>query len=134
MATSIAFPFTLDSRGRISTSSDSTSLYMGKIRTVLSTSVLQKPMDPLYGFDMGRSLYENMGNFFPAVRESIYRALNRALPEVTIVDIQFSPIQDSDYPQYTANILVSLPNGADGSIAINSSIFSSNGTISGSIQ
>jgi len=134
MATSIAFPFTLDKGGKIRSTTDDTSLYMGKIRSVISTAVLQKPMDPLYGFDMGRSLYENMGGFLPAVRESIYRAINRYLPEVTIVDIQFSQIQDSDYPQYTANILVSLPNGADGSIAINSSIFSSNGTISGSIQ
>jgi len=134
MATSIAFPFTLDNGGRIRTSNDYTDLYMGKIRSVISTAVLQKPMDPLFGFDMGRSLYENMGSFLPAVREAIYRAINGYLPEINIVDIQFVPIQDADYPQYTANILVSLPNGADGSIAINSSIFSSNGTISGSIQ
>lgn len=134
MATSIAFPFTLDKSGAVRTTDDDTALYMGKIRSVISTAVLQKPMDPLYGFDMGRSLYENMGSFLPAVRESIYRALSRSLPEITIVDIQFVPIQDADYPQYTANILVSLPSGADGTIAINSSIFSSNGTISGSIQ
>jgi hypothetical protein len=130
----IAFPFTLDNSGKVSTTTDDTSVYMGRIKSVSSTSVLQKPMDPLFGFDMGRSLYENMGSFLPAVSESIYRAISRCLPEVTIVDIQFSPIQDREYPQYTANILVSLPNGADGSIAINSSIFSSNGTISGSIQ
>jgi hypothetical protein len=134
MATAIAFPFTLDSKGRIRTTTDDSDIYMGKIRTVLSTAVLQKPMDPLFGFDMGRSLYENMGNFVPAIKESIYRALGRALPNVRIIDIRFSPIQDVEYPQYSINILVSLPNGEDGSIAINSSVFSSNGTISGSIQ
>jgi len=133
MAITISFPFRLDNRGIIQTTTDESEHYLSKIRSVLSTSVLEKPMDPLYGFDMGRSLYENIGSFIPAVKDAIYRAVSLNLPDVSINDINFIPLNEGDTPQYRINILVDLPNNKNGNISISSSTFSSNGTISGSI-
>jgi phage baseplate assembly protein W len=127
----INYPFTLDALGRINSTSDNNKIYLDKILTLLSTPASQRPMNPTYGTDIFRALYETGQDYEQAIRESVLRAMSIHLPQITVDSITISDTDDSG----TSNVEIyfTFPDGTNSEILLNSKNLNPNGTEIGDI-
>ena len=121
----IAYPFNLDSFGRIVSTTDSNKVYLDRVLTLLSTMVYTRPIKTGYGADVSRSLYETYNRYDVAIAESIERAMGVFLPEVQIEDLRITEPDGEGVS--TVDLTVILPDSSVNYLSINTGYFSSNG-------
>jgi phage baseplate assembly protein W len=131
MSVTISYPFTLDPLGRIVTTSDANKIYLDKVMILLSTAVGQRPMNPLYGTDIFRALYECGGDYNQALIEVIQRAMATHLPMISVEEIEITDPDDSGIS--LVNISFGFPDGTTEKVSLNSSYLNPDGTKIGDI-
>ena len=130
-STAINYPFTLDSLGKIVSTSDDNKIYLDKIMTLLSTMVGQRPMQPMYGTDILRALYECGEDYDLALRDAINRAMATFLPAVSVNYITIEEPDNTGVSKVT--ITFSFPDGSTNEVSLNSSYLNNDGTQIGDI-
>lgn len=128
----IRFPFTFDSTyGLVVQTTDDNTIYTDRVRTLLSTAVLQKPMQPDYGVDIHRSLYESGHDHELAIRDAIITGIYTHLPEVKIfsMDVVTAGIDG------TVSIKLDLeyPTGKVDTTIVSNAFLLADGTVAGNI-
>jgi phage baseplate assembly protein W len=131
MSTTISYPFTLDPLGKIVATSDVNKIYLDKVMILLSTSVGQRPMDPSYGTDLFRALYECGGDYNQALIEVIQRAMATHLPMISVESIDITDPDDSGVS--LVNISFGFPDGSTEKVSLNSSYLNPDGTQIGDV-
>ena len=127
----IKFPFQFDSFGRIISTSDSDTIYRERVLTLISTVVLNRPMNPTYGTDVPRAIYENGGDASNAIPTAVNRAIAQYLPSVKVASIDITGPNETG--EMSIDILVELPSGTQTSITAPYSALSSSGVSLGEI-
>lgn len=127
----INYPFTLDVLGKIVTTKDDSKIYLDRILTLLSTPASTRPMDPRYGADIFRSLYETGHDYEQAIREAILSAISTYLPQIIVDSIAVLEADESGYSNI--EIYFTFPDGTRSEILINSKNLNPDGTEIGDI-
>lgn len=127
----IKHPFSLDTFGRINSTTDSNKIYLDRLLSLLSTDVYQKPMSPNYGTDIIRALYETGQNYTQAIQEAIERAVSTYLPNLKIVSIRF--LETTPEGVSNVEVSVSFPDNTVNSISVSTASMLSNGAILGEL-
>ena len=112
----IAFPFRIDTYGRLMTTDDPSKIYLDRLYTLLSTMANSRPMNPDYGTDLFRSLYETGQNESAALPHAIKQAVNQWLPMLVIESISVSDTNMDG--QVKINVEVSLPDSTTGTVSV----------------
>lgn len=124
---SIAFPFRLDSFGRATVTDSANKAYLDRLYTLLSTPVGTRPMNPAYGIDVHRALFESMGDELTAITNAISVAIGKWLPVINLEKVEITePNQDGEM---YVNISVSFPDSTTSTLKVSADILQANGTI-----
>jgi phage baseplate assembly protein W len=129
---SINYPFTLDLFGKLQAVTTPGKIYQDKLLTLLSTPKGQRPMNPDYGTDLAKALFENNDDFYTAVRVAILEAVGRWLPELRVDSLNIEEVDSEGYSNIS--IVVELPNDRLTSVSISSAVFGANGIIESAVQ
>lgn len=124
---SISYPFRLDGKGRVSSTSSTGKIYLDRVLTLLSTNINQRPIAQAYGTDIGTALFENEGDIVAATSSAIQEALKNWLPEVTIGSIVVSTPNEEGIADIQLSLI--FPNKVSSTLNITTAIFSYDGTI-----
>lgn len=128
----IKFPFTFDSTyGTVVHTTDDNTIYTDRVRTLLSTAVFQRPMQPGYGVDIYRSLYECGHDYKVAIREAITTGIYTHIPEVKIYSMNIV----SGGAEGTVSIELDLeyPTGKVNTTIVSDAFLLADGTVAGNI-
>lgn len=126
MSKALSFPYTLSPAGVAQYTESATKIYLDRVLTLLSFYVGQRPMQPTYGVDWSRTLFENDGDAKIAVPIAISEAIAKWIPEVSVTSVEFS----GENFDGMLNVIVSLklPDDTLTSLTINTSTINYNGT------
>lgn len=124
---SISYPFRLDGKGKVSSTSSTGKIYLDRVLTLLSTNINQRPIGQSYGTDIGTALFENEGEIVPATKTAIQEAIKTWLPEVTIGNISVSTPNEEGIADIQLDLI--LPNKINSTLNITTAIFSYDGTV-----
>ena len=127
----IKYPFYLDTFGKITQTKDIGSIYTDRALTLLSTVVYERPMQPTYGTDVDRALFENGEDHYAAIEGAVYRAMATFLPILKVDDIIIDfPNQDG---VAEVTVVLALPDGTTNTVTVQNRYLNSDGTIVGNI-
>jgi phage baseplate assembly protein W len=126
MSKALSFPYTISPSGVAQYTESATKIYLDRVLTLLSFYVGQRPMEPKYGVDWSRSLFENDSDARIAIPVAISEAVSNWIPQVTVTAVEFS----SENTDGTENVIVSLklPDDTLTSLTINTGTINYNGT------
>lgn len=123
----IAYPFRFDTFGRATVTQDPAKIYLDRLYTLLSTPAGSRPMNPTYGTNVHRALYENGGDERTAIQVAIQTAINTWLPILVLESVEITePNQDGEM---FVSVVVSFPDQTTGTIQVSSKTLLANGTI-----
>ena len=129
----IKYPFTLDSYGRIQTTTDSygrpdyQKVYMDRLLTLLSTVAGQRAMNPEYGVDHSRGTFESGGDYTLGLQQAIQTAIHEWIPEVRVESVVITrPGPDGDSK---VNVTVTLPDLSSNTVSVVTAYIASDGSI-----
>ncbi|MFZ9615375.1 MAG: GPW/gp25 family protein [Fluviibacter sp.] len=122
----IKFPFSLDTYGRITPTTDDNKIYMDRVVTLLSTNIYQRPMNLTYGSDIGRALFESGGAYKRAIKEAITRAIYTYLPGIQIRSIYLVEVDQNG--ESRIDLTLALPSGDVETTTIKKAFFLGDGT------
>lgn len=127
VTTSIAYPYTINVNGTVSSSITSTKLYLDRVLTLVSTYKGQRPMTPEYGVDWSGALFENDNEARIAIPIAIKESVSKWIPEVEIINvgINFDVIEGIEY----VTLEVALPDDTVTTMNINTATFNMDGTV-----
>lgn len=127
MTTSIAYPYTLDPNGLVSTAGSSTKLYLDRVLTLVSTYIGQRPMMPDYGVDWSGALFENDNEARVAIPIAIRAAVAKWIPEIEIskVNVNFDELEGIE----NVTLELMLPNDTVTTLNISTATFNMDGTV-----
>jgi phage baseplate assembly protein W len=78
------------------------------IRSIITTSPGQKPLNPVFGVGFGDLLFQQVTpNRGRSIGEAIFQGIQRYEPRVNIINVNVIP--DSDNNQYTIELTVTVP-------------------------
>jgi phage baseplate assembly protein W len=83
----IAFPFTLDPFGKVTSTTSQEKIYQDRVLTLLSTAIGERPMRPSYGTNVGAAMFENQDNIEAAINQAIRSAIGIWIPELTVEQV-----------------------------------------------
>lgn len=126
MTVGISFPYTIDTAGVATATTDSSKVYVDRVLTLLSTNIGQRPMMPDYGVDWSGALFENDNMIAPAVTQAVKVAVGKWIPEVTVSTINFSVIGTEG--KEIVSIGLELPNGDIATVGLNSGTLNAYGS------
>jgi len=126
MSKALSFPYTISPSGVPQYTESPTKIYLDKVLTLLSYYVGQRPMEPKYGVDWSRSLFENDSDARIAIPIAISEAVAKWIPQVSVTSVEFS----GENTDGTENVIVSLklPDDTLTSLSINTGTINYNGT------
>lgn len=126
MNKAISFPYTISPAGVVQYTESPTKIYLDKVLTLLSFYVGQRPMQPTYGVDWSRVLFENNSDSRIAIPIAISEAVSRWIPQVSVTSVEFA----GENTEGTENVIVSLklPDDTLTSLTINTATINYNGT------
>jgi phage baseplate assembly protein W len=129
MSVAISFPYTLDPSGVAQVTSSASKIYLDRVLTLLSFYVGQRPMQPTYGVDWSKSLFENDSDARIAIPIAITEAISKWIPQVSVTSVEFA----GENINGTENVVVSLrlPDDTLTSLTINTGTISYSGIIAG---
>lgn len=123
----ISYPFTLDAKGKVSSTTSVSKMYLDKVLTLLSTNINQRPISQDYGTDIGTALFENDNDIVLATSSAIREAIQNWLPEVKISNITVSEPNEDGVADIQLDLI--FPNQVSSSLNITTAIFSYDGTV-----
>lgn len=124
---SISYPFRLDAKGKVGSTTSTNKMYLDRVLTLLSTNIEQRPIAQNYGTDLGTALFENEGDIILATQSAIREAIKTWLPEVTIGSIAVSPPNEEGVADIQLNLV--FPNRVTNTLNITTAIFSYDGMV-----
>lgn len=129
MSVAISFPYTLDPSGVAQVTSSASKIYLDRVLTLLSFYVGQRPMEPTYGVDWSKSLFENNSDARIAIPIAINEAITKWIPQVSVTSVEFA----GENIDGTENVVVSLrlPDDTLTSLTINTGTISYSGIVAG---
>jgi len=104
----ISLPFSIDSFGKVGTTTDQTKIWADKVRSVLGTSIRERVMRPTFGTLIPFSLFNSIENAASEIRDEVRRAFGKQLPLLSLNDVNV--VQDYYTNQLTITVVYSLPN------------------------
>jgi len=127
VTTSIAYPYTIDPNGVVSTAANSTKLYLDRVLTLVSTYMGQRPMMPDYGVDWSGALFENDNEARVAIPIAIRAAVAKWVPEVQVseVNINFDELEGIEH----VTLGLVLPDNIVTTMNISTATFNMDGTV-----
>lgn len=104
----ISLPFSIDSFGKISTTTDQAKIWADKVRSVLGTSIRERVMRPTFGTLIPFSLFNSIDNAVDEIEDEVRRAFSKQLQLLSLssVDVQ----QDVYTNELKITVVYSLPN------------------------
>lgn len=123
----ISYPYTLTPTGKVYTTVTPSKIYLDRTLSLLSTNVGQRPIAIDYGVDWSLALFESDGNAQEAIKQAIYQAMTKWLPEISIESITVNYNNSSGLENVL--LMLKLPDNTVSSLAINSSLLNYDGTI-----
>ena len=129
MSKALSFPYTISPAGVPQYTESATKIYLDRVLTLLSFYVGQRPMEPKYGVDWSRVLFENDSDSQIAIPIAISEAILKWIQQVSVTDVEFSGVSADG----TQNVIVSLklPDDTLTSLTINTGTINYNGTVAG---
>lgn len=127
MMRAIAFPFRFDTFGRATVTEDLSKIYLDRLYTLLSTKVGTRPMNPSYGTDVARALYENGGDEREALEQAIAFAIGTYLPILNLEKVEMTPVTSDG--EMRVRVVVSFPDKSTGTVSVSGTTLLANGTI-----
>jgi len=126
MNRAISFPYTISPSGVAQYTESSAKIYLDRVLTLLSFYVGQRPMEPTYGVDWSRTLFENNSDARIAIPIAISEAVSKWIPQVSVTSVDFA----GENIDGTENVIVSLklPDDTLTSLTINTATINYNGT------
>jgi len=126
MSRAISFPYTISPAGVAQSTESSAKIYLDRVLTLLSFYVGQRPMEPTYGVDWSRTLFENNSDARIAIPIAISEAVSKWIPQVTVTSVDFA----GENIDGTENVIVSLklPDDTLTSLTINTGTINYDGT------
>lgn len=103
----IFLPFSIDSYGSVSSTTDQTKIWADKVRSVVGTALGERVMRPEFGTDVVSGLYSGMSTASEAVRRNVYAAFAKYLPVLSLENVVVTVVDDS---QMSVEITYGLPN------------------------
>jgi len=104
----ISLPFSIDSFGKIGTTTDQTKIWADKVRSVLGTSIRERVMRPTFGTLIPFSLFNSIDNAVEEIEDEVKRAFSKQLQLLSLSRVlveQISPTND-----LKITVVYSLPN------------------------
>ena len=123
----ISYPFTLNEKGKVNSTSSTSKMYLDRVLTLLSTNITQRPISQDYGTDIGTALFENDNNIELAASSAIREALTTWLPEVRLNNITVSEPDEDGIASIQLDLV--FPNQVTSTLAISTAIFDYDGTV-----
>lgn len=132
MSQAISFPYTVSPSGVVQSTESASKIYLDKVLTLLSFYVGQRPMQPTYGVDWSRVLFENDSDAKVAIPIAIAEAVSKWIPQVSVTSVEFI----GENTDGTENVVVSLklPDDTLTSLAINTGVINYSGTTTNAQQ
>lgn len=126
MSKALSFPYTISPAGVPQYTESASKIYLDRVLTLLSFYVGQRPMEPKYGVDWSRTLFENDSDARIAIPIAISEAIAKWIPEVSVTSVDFL----DENTDGTENVVVSLklPDDTLTSLTINTGLINYNGT------
>jgi len=126
MSKALSFPYTVSPAGVAAYTESPTKIYLDRVLTLLSFYVGQRPMQPTYGVDWSRTLFENNSDARIAIPIAISEAVSKWIPQVSVTSVEFA----GENTDGTENVIVSLklPDDTLTSLTINTGTINYNGT------
>lgn len=126
MSQALSFPYTISPSGVAQYTESATKIYLDRVLTLLSYYVGQRPMEPKYGVDWSKSLFENDSDAKIAIPIAISEAISNWIPQVSVTSVEFS----GENIDGIENVIVSLklPDDTLTSLTINTGTINYNGT------
>jgi phage baseplate assembly protein W len=127
MSRAISFPYTISPSGVVQFTDSSAKIYLDRVLTLLSFYVGQRPMQPTYGVDWSRTLFENNSDARIAIPIAISEAVSKWIPQVSVISVDFA----GENTDGTENVIVSLklPDDTLTSLTINTGTINYDGTM-----
>ena len=126
MSKALSFPYTISPAGVPQYTESASKIYLDRVLTLLSFYVGQRPMQPKYGVDWSKTLFENDSDARIAIPIAISEAVSKWIPEVSVTSVNFL----EENVDGTENVVVSLklPDDTLTSLTINTGTINYNGT------
>lgn len=107
--TVIKLPFSINSNGRVDSTTDNDIAVQQRIIDVLSTSTGERLMKPTYGANARLLLFEPVDELvFGEFRMDALNELTRSLSGVTIQDLTVRPASFTEFDDYATTLTISV--------------------------
>lgn len=123
----IAYPFTLDGKGKVLSTNSTAKIYLDRVLTLLSTNINQRPISQDYGTDIGTALFENDNDITQAASSAIREAMTTWLPEVKVNNIIVSEPDEEGVAGIQLDLV--FPNQVSSTLSVTTAIFNYDGTV-----
>lgn len=112
----ISLPFTIDPYGMVGSTSSQTKIWSDRVRSVIGTSLRERPMRPEFGTVIPFAMFESTDDASSEIKAEIEKAFNEQLPllELQTVTLAIDDLNST----ITATIIYDLPNNETVSTSI----------------
>ena len=107
----ISLPFRIDGYGRVATTSDVYKIYADRVRSLVCTHVSERLMQPRYGSDVARDLFDLLSQAPDLVDVQIRTAFLEWLPDLTFVGVEVR-YEDDDGGEVRMDVTYEVPDVA----------------------
>lgn len=104
----ISLPFSIDSFGKIATTTDQAKIWADKVRSVLGTSIRERVMRPTFGTLIPFSLFNSIDNAVDEIEDEVRRAFSKQLQILSLSSVDVK--QDVYTNELKITVVYSLPN------------------------
>ena len=131
----ISYPFTLDSIGVLISTDNVAKVYLDRLLTLFSTEIGSRPMQPEYGINLQRFLFENETINVGGINNSLGKSLDAAIRSAVSIWIPDIKVESITYgtPNFegiaTVAIMVRLPNDTTATLDVTTALFLNTGTV-----
>lgn len=123
----ISLPFSFNSFGKISTTTDEAAIWQSRVVLVLMTRFGERAMRPSYGSEIGSTLFENEATSIEMLNRTVTIAFNTWLNSLKL--IQITPKFDPNAGALEVSVIYSLPSGKTDEVTLKTALFNRSGDI-----
>lgn len=102
LESAISLPFSIDSYGRVTKTTDQSKIWADKVRSVIGTAVKERVMRPTFGTDIPSAVFENQEDSVGRIQEVVSTSFSEQLPQLTLEQV------DNSYDEYSGTLTVSI--------------------------
>ena len=108
METSLTLPFSVDSYGKISVTTDYAKIWADRVRAVIGTNIQERVMAPDFGTRIASAVYNNQNEAVNTIKTEVSSAFQTQLPllKLSSIDVQ----NDTSTGTLSVVIVYNLPN------------------------